>query len=370
MNKTIKKWLICLTVLALLPVTSIKADNLTPIKRIEWKGSNSEASTEEPSMDLEETMEAEESPEGEQERTDSAEELSTDQISHESPLEFVKTLSRVKQRSLEYVSFAKGEETMSLLSHTLHKDGDRYFIAQVYPPFLPYTQYVESDRQSIQQAYLSIDELKAYAADALEQQPQIYQESPVAQLHDFFQQNEAAPDLSDKCLVIDPQNSRLGPIVMDMFTIETFLMDVIEEWLAYDSVNEAFMETELGIQVDIHGANGELFNQIAQERMSNYPGIESFMEQFSQGIAGTLMINYDKNLLGLGLIAEATDELVTGSEIYLEASEDALPPFTADQLMTTDQFNELVGFDVLKEVNEFEASLTADQFVPVEESGE
>lgn len=369
MNKTIKKWLTCLTVLALLPMTSIKADNLTPIKRIEWKGSNSETSTES-LTDTEEATEADESSEGEQEGTDSAEELSIDQISHDSPLEFVKTLSRVKQRSLEYVSFAKGEETMSLLSHTLHKDGDRYFIAQVYPPFLPHTQYVESDRQSIQQAYLSLEELKAYAADALEQQPQIYQESPVAQLHDFFQQNEAEQDFSDKCLVLDPQNSRLGPIVMDMFTIEAFLMDVIEEWLTHESVNEAFVETELGIQVDIHGANGELFNQIAQERMGNYPGVESFMEQFSQGIAGTLMINYEKNLLGLGLIAEVTDELVTGSEIYLEASEDAIPPFTADQLITAEQFNEMVGFDVLKELNEFEANLTADQFVPVEESAE
>ena len=344
-------------------IVQANAENITPIETIEWPGEETkpaESTTQEDTSQIEENT-------GEgthQELTSESQvEIVTD-IDTSSPLAFVESLIQQNQRSIEYVSFAQGLESVNVLSHTLYKQADRYNAIQMYPPFLPYSEYFVASEGDISSTYLSLDDLLTFASDGLNQQPQIYEGSPLEDFYTFAQEN--ITQIEGKFVEVSTEEARLAPIVSEIFVIEPFITDVLLEWLSDESVSAQFVETDLGFQLDIVGPVGDTFNQIVEAKRAEYPGIESFLEQFTEGITGTVLLNYEKNIIGLGLISEASDEVVSGAEIYIELSEKEVATFEEANVITRDELNAEIGFDILEAIQEFEGTLTADMFVNTE----
>lgn len=365
-----KQLLAILTLLSLVIQPGLIAsgqENITPIESVEWiPGDEPEESidSEEGSEDIEETTTEGLEDTDEEVTEESTEENFQADYDNSTYLSFMQSIQSAEAKAFEYVNFVAEGEAFTALSHSLVKNGDYYYITQLYPPFLPTTHLIESDRQEIQAGYYSLDDLMINAADGLNQQPQIYSETVVEEFYGFSQDNYE--ELEGKYVEVEVESLPLTDISLEMFQLEDFMIQVLIDWLEYDVVNESFLETELGQQVDITGEVGDLFNEIVNNYVEEYPEVTPFLEQFPQGFQGTVMFNLENGLVGLGLISEFTETYTAGTELYIEYREPNPVDLTEEAVITSEEITELFGRDVIQEIQDLEQSLTADMFVPYE----
>lgn len=349
--------ILCLALLApiISTLSTVYAENITPIESVEW-GTQTEEASEEVDEEIVEEV-AEESIEETQDTTVT--------IDTSSPLAFLEGMSQLDPRSVEYVYFVSEGEAMNARSQNSLKDGEKYYTAQLTPPFLPSAVFFKSDRQAIQEAYLSVDDLIQYAADALNTQPQIYAETIVEDFYVFAQENYE--DLQGKVVQLDSTEMPLNQDNLEMLRVEDYLTAVSLEWLSHEEVQNAFEENEMGQQVMINGEIGALFNEIAQAKQADYPELSEFFAEAASDIEGTINVDYTNQVFGIGLVATNGQEQVTGMELYLLANAGKIIDFSEDIIFSQDEFKEFVGFDAVQEITEFEASLTPDMFETTEE---
>lgn len=375
-----------LLVLALLfglssTVITTFAENISPIESVEWgQESTSEAPAEEENQESSDESVEETSEETSEEATEDAstEESSevesiveTEEVPMESaldtssPLAFLEGVSQLDQRSVEYASFVVVGEEMDLISQNSLKDGDKYYTAQLRPPYLPSAIFSRSDRESIQEAHISVDDLIQYAADALNTQPQIYAGTVVEDFYVFTQENY--DELQGKVVQLDSTEGGLNSANLEMFRVEDFLTEVAIEWLGHEEVINAFEANEMGEQVMISGDIGALYNEIAQAKQEEYPELSEFFDRATTAIEGTMNVDYENGVFGMGLVAMNDEEQMTGIELYLLESAGTIIDFTDEIVYSYEEFAEFVGFDVIQEINELEATLTPDMFETTEE---
>src|SRR5699024_9611694 len=365
-----------LLVLALLfglssPVITTFAENISPIESVEWgQESTSEAPAEEESQESSDESVEETSEETSEEATEDAstEESSevesiveTEEVPMESaldtssPLAFLEGVSQLEQRSVEYASFVVVGEEMDLISQNSLKDGDKYYTAQLRSPYLPSAIFSRCDRESIQEAHISVDDLIQYAADALNTQPQIYAGTVVEDFYVFTQENY--DELQGKVVQLDSTEGGLNSANLEMFRVEDFLTEVAIEWLGHEEVINAFEANEMGEQVMIAGDIGVLYNEIAQAKQEEYPELSEFFDRATTAIEGTMNVDYENGVFGMGLVAMNDEEQMTGIELYLLESAGTIIDFTDEIVYSYEEFAEFVGFDVIQELNELEATL-------------
>lgn len=340
------------------------AENISPIESVEWgQESTSEAPFEEESQERFDESVEETSEETSEEVTEEAPTESA--LDTSSPLAFLKGVSQLDQRSVEYASFVIVGEEMDLISQNSLKDGDKYYTAQLRPPYLPSAIFSRSDRESIQEAHISVDDLIQYAADALNTQPQIYVGTVVEDFYVFTQENY--DELQGKVVQLDSTEGGLNSANLEMFRVEDYLTEVAIEWLGHEEVLNAFEANEMGEQVLIAGDIGTLYNEIAQAKQEEYPELSEFFDRGTTAIEGTMNVDYENGVFGMGLVAMNDEEQKTGIELYLLESAGTIIEFTDEIVYSYEEFAEFVGFDVIQEINELEATLTPDMFETTEE---
>ena len=117
----------------------------------------------------------------------------------------------------------------------------------------------------------------------------------------------------------------------------------------------------------IAGDIGVLYNEIAQAKQEEYPELSEFFDRATTAIEGTMNVDYENGVFGMGLVAMNDEEQMTGIELYLLESAGTIIDFTDEIVYSYEEFAEFVGFDVIQEINELEATLTPDMFETTEE---
>lgn len=366
--------LIMLVNVALTSQAGVMAENISPIESVDWLEESSEAvgeeSSQEESEEVEETMESE-SPEESSEtvETDDAaseeeSQASTNSLDTSNPLAFLESLSQFDRRTVEYVNFMSEGENVEMVSQNTLIDGEKFYTAQLIPPFLPQALFLQSDGEAVQSAHISLDDLIKYSADALNTQPQIYEGTVVEEFYSFAQENYDA--LVGKVVELDPATNALAGSTLEVIRIESYLTEVALEWLGREEVLAAFESNELGEQVLINGDLATSFNEIAQAKQANYPELAEFFEVFVN-VEGTINADYNNGVFGFGLLVPNGEDNITGLELYIAQSQGEIIDFADEIVFTYDEFSELVGSDVIQQINELESGLTADQFVQATE---
>lgn len=366
--------LIMLVNVALTSQAGVMAENISPIESVDWLEESSEAvgeeSSQEESEEAEETTESE-SPEESSEtvETDDAaseeeSQASTNSLDTSNPLAFLESLSQFDRRTVEYVNFMSEGENVEMVSQNTLIDGEKFYTAQLIPPFLPQALFLQSYGEAVQSAHLSLDDLIKYSADALNTQPQIYEGTVVEEFYSFAQENYDA--LVGKVVEVDPATNDLAGSTLEVIRIESYLTEVALEWLGREEVLAAFESNELGEQVLINGDLATSFNEIAQAKQANYPELAEFFEVFVN-VEGTINADYSNGVFGFGLLVPNSEDNITGLELYIAQSQGEIIDFADEIVFTYDEFSELVGSDVIQQINELESGLTADQFVQATE---
>lgn len=366
--------LIMLVNVALTSQAGVMAENISPIESVDWLEESSESvgeeSSQEENEEVIEIMESE-SPEESSEtvETDDAaseeeSQASTNSLDTSNPLAFLESLSQFDRRTVEYVNFMSEGENVEMVSQNTLIDGEKFYTAQLIPPFLPQALFLQSDGEAVQSAHLSLDDLIKYSADALNTQPQIYEGTVVEEFYSFAQENYDA--LVGKVVEVDPATNDLAGSTLEVIRIESYLTEVALEWLGREEVLAAFESNELGEQVLINGDLATSFNEIAQAKQANYPELAEFFEVFVN-VEGTINADYSNGVFGFGLLVPNSEDNITGLELYIAQSQGEIIDFADEIVFTYDEFSELVGSDVIQQINELESGLTADQFVQATE---
>lgn len=362
-----KKILLTVASLSLLglsfgPVLAVDGrENISPIESVEWIGGQEAESSPEEDLSLEEETGLEESS-FEEETTVEESEATEEEVNTSEPAAFVSDLSQADLKMIEYVSFATLGEEFELTSINMLRDQNKFYSARMTPPFLPQAKFFSSeDGQSIDQAYMSIDDLIKYAADSLNTQPQIYEGTVVEDFYVFSQEHFA--EMEGRVVLLEDFEDIVLEDSLLLTQIESFITDVAVDWLSEESVQNAVMETELGLQYTINEENGLLFNEIADRYEADYPDLAEIFALYEEGYEGTMTIDYESGQFGIGLLYNSSEELLSGLELYIRQSDAGIIDFTEEIIYDYDAFVEFVGFDVIAEFQALEASLTADMFV-------
>lgn len=372
MNKKRKQSISLVLILLLSQILAIPsaaiAENISPIQSIDWAEELSddpqgESSLEESlsdSVDDTNVSSDEELIEESSESTTTAEsELNTSDAR-----QFLESLSQRDRRTVEFVNFMSAGENVEMISQNTLIDDNKYYTAQLIPPFLPQTIFLKVDEDGNRQAHLSLDDLIKYTVDALNSQPQIYEGTVVEELYTFAQNNYE--DIEGKVVEIDPTTNSLTDSIIEITRIEAYLTEVTLEWLGQEGVLDAFESNELGEQILINGDLAVSFNEIAQSKQAGYPELADFFEEFVN-VEGTMNVDYTNGVFGFGLVIPSEGEDLKGLEMYIAQSQGMIIDFEKDIIYAYEEFSDFVGSDVIQQIQELEESLVAEDFVEATE---
>lgn len=376
MNKKRKQSIFLVLILQLSQILAIPsaaiAENISPIQSIDWAEelsdelkdeSQEESSLEESlsdSVDDTNVSSDEELIEESSESTTTAEsELNTSDAR-----QFLESLSQRDRRTVEFVNFMSAGENVEMISQNTLIDDNKYYTAQLIPPFLPQTIFLKVDEDGNRQAHLSLDDLIKYTVDALNSQPQIYEGTVVEELYTFAQNNYE--DIEGKVVEIDPTTNSLTDSIIEITRIEAYLTEVTLEWLGQEGVLDAFESNELGEQILINGDLAVSFNEIAQSKQADYPELADFFEEFVN-VEGTMNVDYTNGVFGFGLVIPSEGEDLKGLEMYIAQSQGMIIDFEEDIIYAYEEFSDFVGSDVIQQIQELEESLVAEDFVEATE---
>lgn len=368
-NKTIKALILSVLFMNLIAPTAVTigAENISPIESIEEWGEVE--STEEEGSQVSVESSVSEEVESSVEESESAEEAQADtqtiELDTTNPKAFLESLKQQERRALEYVHFVTEGDAVQMISKNTLRDGNKYYTAEMEPPFLPSALFFNSDRQAVQEAYLSVDDLIKFSADALNQQPQIYEGTIVEDFYVFSQENYA--ELEGKVIRLDSVEEETTQSNLEMFGVEDYLIEVSLEWLANEDVQNAFTDNELGKQVLIEGDIATLFNDIAKEKLADHPELSEFFSNNTSDFGGTINVDYTYGVFGIGLVSVNEEEQTEGIELYISTSSGVIMDFSEEIVYSQGDFVDFVGFDIIAEINELEASLTPDMFEEIAE---
>lgn len=350
--------------------SAVIAENISPIQSIDWADESQDESTEEISSSEESLSDEDEvaSQEGGTEQSDEelieeaaqSDTIADSELNTSDPRQFLESLAQRDQRTVEFVNFMSEGENVEMVSQNTLMDGNKYYTAQLIPPFLPQALFLKIDEDGNQLTHMSLDDLIKYTADALNSQPQIYEGTVVEELYTFAQDHY--DEIEGRVVEIDPTTNTLTESIIEITRIEAYLTEVTLEWLGQEGVLDAFEANELGEQILINDDLATSFNDIAQSKQADYPELSDFFEEFVN-VEGTMNVDYTNGVFGFGLIIPGEGEDLKGIELYIAQSQGAIIDFSEDIIYTYDEFSEFVGSDVIQQIKELEESLAVEDFV-------
>lgn len=371
-----------LLIVAIQPISVLATENLSPVVTVEWgdKKENSESVTEETSTEVGKTSQntsqdstQEVTTEEVKNNKDSSQKSSQEEVEsadNGGPKDFVDILEIMKDDSVQtasdyYLLDIKGEDVKVVLRGYVSQDNIGYLTLQE-PPFLPQTYLIETQENMITNAYLPMEQLANYAADAINMYPHVYASSPIEDFYVYVQENHEK--IQGKFVQSNPEDDMLVSSYQEFLTINQFLKEVTIEFLeTYGS--ELTMETHdnlstLILQEDV----AQKFTEIFVAKLNEEPAMDHFENWAEQGIEGTMTINQETLEIGLGLLSDQGEGVTKGIEYYIQPVEQAITMPNADQVLDEQGLIDLTGSNVVNDIDAFNQDVNVEDFTEEEQN--
>lgn len=345
------------------PMMSIaQEENLSPIETIEW-GNNSSTSIEDTEINAQ-PNESETSL-----NQENSEDISTNQNVSNKILEIWNAIQTSSdfQASDYYAVHVIDDQIQVNARGMLRNDQTGEFTTQK-APLLPETYLIEMNGNQVVHQWISLDTMVNYVADAINMYPEQYANSPVEKFYIYAQ--EHLEELKGKYVEIN--SSDLNSEIEKYYLLNDFFKEVINKYLQQypETLDQNAKEVESGVyEIVINGEFKNIMNSIAEENTS-IQNIEEIKDLISEKLEGSIIVNTQINEIGISLLNEMNESEKYGIEYYIQvAQNDPLIP-TQDLIVSQAQLTEMLGFDVITEINAYNQELNIDEMLPMEESHE
>ena len=362
MNKRII--IVTLLGLNLLQTVSVFAqgENLSPIETIEWVTPKTDQEQEDASVNNNEEIQ----------ESNETEEISQEgQVESDSELfSQIKDIWQAIQESQThlasdyYAVSIQGETIVVDAQGLLSKEGNCEFTTQK-APLLPETYFIQVEDDKLMRQWVSLDSLINYVADAINTFPEQYAGSPIEDFYIYAQEHMG--ELEGKYVEVDLQETEDN--YSSYVQINNFFKEVIDIYINEykDAIQQDAKEIDGGL---IEMTLTPDINKIIQDVKTNYPESAEIEQLTAAEVEGNLVINRDNNEISLSLLNEISQGEHYGIEFYIQVpQQDPMSP-GEDEIMTQEELTRMVGFDVVKSIQEFNASLNLEEMQVSEESNE
>lgn len=362
--KAVLSLFIVLNTLPLMPVQGQGSENLSPIETVDWEISETETSSaKESSQASQESVKNEESVISEE----TVNEFSTEAtLPAELPkVDQAQDLLKVLQnneinKTAQYylVNFNQGQVALNLAA--LMPMGEFAYLTLQEPPYIPSTLLVQLADEKVTTAYIPLDSLVTYVTDAINNYPEIYDESPVKEFYVYAQEHYA--DLEGRLLEVNAEDYGLNQNYQEIQEIQDFLMVVLAEFMDQQGAQLSYEKDQGADILTLEGDLSSAFTEIAVKHLMDYPELVEKLSFIEQGLVGTISFNYDKYQIGMGLLVNVAEDQTQALEFYLQPGQAEYTTPSSDTVYTEQAFNDMVGFEVLKGIREYEDQVGIEQF--------
>lgn len=351
-----------------MPLRGLAAENLSPIATVDWEETATSSTDKESSEEKMDKSEA--SSQTEPEAPITTENLKQEQDMQQSEITMegqqsisdileILTDEHVQTASDYYLLDVDGEQVNVTLRGLVTQDHSGYLTIQE-PPFLPETYLIDTQDQTLDKIYMPMEYLANYAADAINMYPQVYTESPVEKFYVFVQENHEK--IKDKYIKVDGKHDKVQEAYDEFQAINEVLKATTLEFLAtYEKELTIDSKDDLStitLQADI----AQKYHDILMSKMNDAPELAVLQPLVDQGVEGTLTINHQTLEIGVGLLSEQADGTTKGIEYYIQPVEQTIKKPTDDQILDEAQLVELVGSNIIQEIEAFHQKVNIEDF--------
>src|SRR5699024_2773720 len=122
-------------------------------------------------------------------------------------------------------------------------------------------------------------------------------------IEDFYQVSQENMDLLTEKFVEETEiNPAHEKVLRETQALDTFMLDVIAEWLQHESVNGTGVEVDDGMVFGLDEVTEPVFAEIVAKHAADYPELAPLLAQFSTGYQGNVALNFELGELGLGIV--------------------------------------------------------------------
>lgn len=325
------------------------AVNISPIEQIEVDFGLEES--EEPEKTEAEPIESEaevseEKPEENTDESSQAEEskVTTSDFDPEIPYTMVEALIQNRAHSTSDLTLFENvsEDDFYEKTRAYIRDESIYYMILIEGEALPEMYLLSTEDQNIQRSYIAVDDLMSMTAELLNTDSETYAGTIVEEFYLASQDN--AETFMGKFVENTEQKSEAYQTeFLETIALDELLLKVIIEWLQDENVQDTGLPVDDGIVFGLDETTEPLFAELFSEYSQDYPELERISALFETGFQGNIALNFDLMELGVGLVGEGG-----GVQYFLRLEEFEIPEPTEEQLYSLDEFNELVGFDVIE----------------------
>lgn len=328
--------------LSCLPTVSVLAEegkvNISPVEKIEEliETETSEVVEESEAISTEESIEFEENVEATADLTET--------VDPSVPHTLIAAIKDQQTHTTSDVTFFENTsvDTFNEYSRAYIRDEDIYYFIMLDSQTLPEMFMLSLEDNEVMRSFTSVDDLMGLAAEALNTDPETYVGTII---EDFYQVSQENMDLLTEKFVEETEiNPDHETVLRETQALDTFMLDVIAEWLQHESVNGTGVEVDDGMVFGLDEVTEPVFAEIVAKHAADYPELEPLLAQFSTGYQGNVALNFELGELGLGIVGAGG-----GIQYFIRLEEFEIPMPTDEQLLSKEEFVELVGFDIIAE---------------------
>lgn len=273
-------------------------------------------------------------------------------------LEIIRTPGVQTSSNYNLIHFINGGIQMSMKAYV--NQGDYGYLTYQEPPYMPRTLLIKAKKGQIEDSFMSVESLVTYATDAINNYPEIYEISPVKDLYVFAQ--ESNKDFFDKYVLLDPDFDGAKEMYQEVNQLDAYLVDLLSDFISDHEADLEVGENPNLILLNLNDALSEEFSKLAKVFREDYPELDYLLTNFDQGVQGTLSFDLTTYEVGLGLISPVADGQTNGFEYYIRPVQLDVDIPNPEDIFSEQDFLDLLGFDVLNEIQEFEADTPIESF--------
>lgn len=319
--------------------------NISPIEQIEVDFGLEES--EEPAESVESESEVtEETSEESTEETSQTEdsEVATSEFDPEIPYTLVEALQQNREHSTSDLTLFENisEEEFYEKTRAYIRDESTYYMILIEGEALPEMYLLSTEDESIQRSYVAVDDLMSMTAELLNTDPEAYAGTIV---EDFYlaSQDNAETFMGQFVENTEQKSDTYQTEFLETIALDELLLKVIIEWLQDETVQGTGLPVDDGIVFGLDETTEPIFAELFNQYSQDYPELERISAMFETGFQGNIALNFELMELGVGLVGEGG-----GAQYFLRLEEFEIPEPTEEQLYSSEEFNELVGFDVIE----------------------
>ena len=331
-----------------------EVENLSPIETIDWGIGGNQTETTEVETQKSYT-----------EESNSEEETATWSQDNEtvlaSPEDLVEAILMAgSETSVNYYLVQIDQEEVDIVLKALVNQGEYGYLTKQIPPLIPETFLIRTNQSGVEEAYLPIDTLINYTTDAINKYPNVYETSPVKDFYVFAQENYQK--MSNKFVDVNIEDYELQDSYQEINNIRPYLLEVLQEFIEVNDEKIELQELDGKLSLILEGELSQSFTEIAHELQANYPDLADFFKLFDQTIEGTITFDYQNYEVGMGLLSNVSETKTNALEFYVQSVQTEIVHPQAESIYSKEDFNQLIGFDPLIEIPEFESQVDINAF--------